>query len=43
MRAAGFTAAWYGAAALSLIAVVVAAGIKDVRSPSPNRQADQRS
>jgi predicted MFS family arabinose efflux permease len=34
MRAAGFTAAWYGAAALSLIAVVVAAGIKDVRSRS---------
>jgi predicted MFS family arabinose efflux permease len=29
---AGFTAAWYGAAALSLIAAVVAAGIKNVRS-----------
>jgi predicted MFS family arabinose efflux permease len=34
VRAAGFTAAWYGAAVLSLIAVVVAVGIKDVRSRS---------
>jgi predicted MFS family arabinose efflux permease len=34
MRAAGFTAAWYGAAVLSLIAVVVAVGIKDIRSRS---------
>jgi predicted MFS family arabinose efflux permease len=41
MRTAGFTAAWYGAAALSLMAVVVAAGIKDVRSrsESPGRPA----
>jgi predicted MFS family arabinose efflux permease len=41
MRAAGFTAAWYGAAALSLIAVAVAAGIKDVRSrpETPGRPA----
>jgi predicted MFS family arabinose efflux permease len=31
---AGFTAAWYGAAALSVVAAVVAAGIKDVRSRS---------
>lgn len=31
---AGYTAAWYGAAALSLIAAVVAAGIKDVRTRS---------
>jgi predicted MFS family arabinose efflux permease len=30
VRMAGFTAAWYGAAVLSLIAVVVAVGIKDV-------------
>jgi predicted MFS family arabinose efflux permease len=30
----GFTAAWYGAAALSIVAAVVAAGIKDVRSRS---------
>jgi predicted MFS family arabinose efflux permease len=34
VRTAGFTAAWYGGAVLSLIAVVVAAGIKDVRSRS---------
>jgi predicted MFS family arabinose efflux permease len=32
VRMAGFTAAWYGAAVLSLIAVVVAVGIKEVRS-----------
>jgi predicted MFS family arabinose efflux permease len=31
---AGYTAAWYGAAALSLIAAVVAGGIKNVRSRS---------
>ena len=31
---AGFTAAWYGAAALSVVAAVVAAGIKNVRSRS---------
>jgi predicted MFS family arabinose efflux permease len=31
---AGFTAAWYGGAVLSLIAVVVAVGIKDVESRS---------
>jgi predicted MFS family arabinose efflux permease len=31
---AGYTAAWYGAAALSLIAALVAAGIKNVRSRS---------
>lgn len=31
---AGYTAAWYGAAALSLIAAVVAAGIKNVRARS---------
>ena len=34
VRVAGFTAAWYGAAVLSLIAVVVAAGIKDIHSRS---------
>lgn len=34
-KTAGITAAWYGAAALSLIAVVVASGIKGVRSASP--------
>lgn len=34
LRTAGFSAAWYGAAALSLMAAVVAVGIKDVRSPS---------
>jgi len=32
VRLAGFSAAWYGAAALSLIAAVVAAGIGDLRS-----------
>jgi predicted MFS family arabinose efflux permease len=31
---AGFTAAWYGAAALSVVAAVIAAGIKNVRSRS---------
>jgi predicted MFS family arabinose efflux permease len=31
---AGYTAAWYGAAGLSLIAALVAAGIKNVRSRS---------
>jgi predicted MFS family arabinose efflux permease len=34
VRSAGFTAAWYGAAALSVVAAVIAAGIKDVRSRS---------
>jgi predicted MFS family arabinose efflux permease len=34
VRMAGFSAAWYGAAVLSLIAALVAAGIKDARSPS---------
>jgi predicted MFS family arabinose efflux permease len=34
VTSAGFTAAWYGAAALSVVAAVVAAGIKDVRSRS---------
>ena len=34
VTSAGFTAAWYGAAALSIVAAVVAAGIKDVRSRS---------
>jgi predicted MFS family arabinose efflux permease len=34
VRLAGFSAAWYGAAALSLVAAVVAAGIKNVRSRS---------
>jgi predicted MFS family arabinose efflux permease len=34
VRMAGFTAAWYGAAVLSLIAGVVAVGIKDVGSRS---------
>ena len=34
---AGFTAAWYGAAALSVVAAVIAAGIKNVRSrPAPS-------
>jgi len=32
VRTAGFNAAWYGAAALSLLAAVVAAGIKDLRT-----------
>jgi len=32
IRTAGFTAAWYGAAVLSLIAAVAAAGIKNLRS-----------
>jgi predicted MFS family arabinose efflux permease len=36
VTSAGFTAAWYGAAALSVVAAVVAAGIKNVRSrPAP--------
>jgi predicted MFS family arabinose efflux permease len=34
LRMAGFTAAWYGAAVLSLIAGVVAVGIKDIGSRS---------
>jgi predicted MFS family arabinose efflux permease len=34
VRSAGFTAAWYGAAALSVVAAVIAAGIKNVRSRS---------
>ncbi|HEX6759315.1 MAG TPA: MFS transporter [Propionibacteriaceae bacterium] len=34
VRMAGFTAAWYGAAVLSLIAVVIAVGIEDVGSRS---------
>jgi predicted MFS family arabinose efflux permease len=34
VMSAGFTAAWYGAAALSVVAAVVAAGIKNVRSRS---------
>jgi predicted MFS family arabinose efflux permease len=34
VRTAGFKAAWYGAAVLSLIAAAIAAGIKDVRSRS---------
>jgi predicted MFS family arabinose efflux permease len=34
VTSAGFTAAWYGAAALSIVAAVVAAGIKDVRARS---------
>jgi predicted MFS family arabinose efflux permease len=34
VRMAGFTAAWYGAAVLSLIAGVVAVGIKDIGSRS---------
>jgi predicted MFS family arabinose efflux permease len=34
VRMAGFRAAWYGAAVLSLIAALVAAGIKDARSGS---------
>jgi predicted MFS family arabinose efflux permease len=32
VRTAGYSAAWYGAAALSLIAAVAAAGIKNLRS-----------
>jgi predicted MFS family arabinose efflux permease len=32
VRAAGYSAAWYGAAALSLIAAVIAAGIPNLRS-----------
>jgi predicted MFS family arabinose efflux permease len=39
---AGFTAAWYGAAALSLIAAVVAAGIKNVRSRAASTAARAR-
>jgi predicted MFS family arabinose efflux permease len=34
VKSAGFTAAWYGAAALSVVAAVIAAGIKNVRSRS---------
>ena len=34
VTSAGFTAAWYGAAALSVVAALVAAGIKNVRSRS---------
>ena len=34
VTSAGFTAAWYGAAALSIVAAVVAAGIKDVPARS---------
>ena len=34
VMSAGFTAAWYGAAALSVVAALVAAGIKNVRSRS---------
>jgi predicted MFS family arabinose efflux permease len=34
VTSAGFTAAWYGAAALSVVAAVVAAGLKNVRSRS---------
>jgi predicted MFS family arabinose efflux permease len=34
VRMAGFSAAWYGAAVLSLIAALVATGITDARSPS---------
>jgi predicted MFS family arabinose efflux permease len=34
VMSAGFTAAWYGAAALSVVAAVVASGIKNVRSRS---------
>ena len=34
VTSAGFTAAWYGAAALSVVAAVVAAGIRNVRSRS---------
>jgi predicted MFS family arabinose efflux permease len=32
---AGFSAAWYGAAALSLVAAVVAAGIRNLRTGAP--------
>ncbi len=35
VRTAGFSAAWYGAAALSVIAAVVAAKITNVRSAAP--------
>jgi predicted MFS family arabinose efflux permease len=42
VMAAGFSAAWFGAAALSLIAVVVAAGIKDVRSRSASTDPPAR-
>jgi predicted MFS family arabinose efflux permease len=35
VRMAGFGAAWYGAAALSLIAGIVAAGITNLRSGAP--------
>jgi predicted MFS family arabinose efflux permease len=42
VRSAGFTAAWYGAAALSLIAALVAAGIKNVRSHSAPRSGHAR-
>lgn len=34
VTSAGFTAAWYGAAALSIVAAAVAVGIKDVRARS---------
>jgi predicted MFS family arabinose efflux permease len=35
VRTAGFRAAWYGAAVLSLLAAVVAAGIRNLRSGAP--------
>jgi len=38
VRTAGFSAAWYGAAALSLIAAVIAAKITNVRSAAPTSQ-----
>ena len=39
---AGYTAAWYGAAVLSVIAAVIAAGIKNVRSRSAPTAARAR-
>jgi predicted MFS family arabinose efflux permease len=38
VRTAGFSAAWYGAAALSLIAAVIAVKITNVRSAAPTSQ-----
>jgi predicted MFS family arabinose efflux permease len=43
VRTAGFRAAWYGAAALSLLAAVVAAGIRNLRSGGGPQAAEGRT
>ncbi len=40
VRAGGFSAAWYGAATLSVIAALVAASIRDLRKGAPARRSD---